>query len=69
MTLTRRKLLTSAAAFGAAAAFASVARADDETDSIWDILEHNARMKSVDPDKNTTAALANIDTALQLGPR
>src|SRR3569833_3165714 len=62
MTLTRRKLLTSAAAFGAAATFASMARADDDTDSIWDILEHNARMKSGDPDKNTTAALANIDT-------
>ena len=62
MTLTRRKLLTSAAAFGMAAAFAPAVRADDENDSIWDILQHNARMKSVDPDKNTTAALATIDT-------
>src|SRR3569623_353885 len=63
MTLTRRKLLTSVAAFGAAAVLAPAARADDdESDSIWDILQRNARMKSVDPDKNTTAALANIDT-------
>ena len=62
MTLTRRKLLSSAAAFGAAAAFAPAARADSDSDSIWDILARNARMKSVDVDKNTAAALTIIDT-------
>ena len=62
MILTRRKLLASAAAFGAAAAFAPGVRADDESDSIWDILAHNARMKEVDPNKNMTAALSIIDT-------
>jgi len=62
MILSRRKLLASAAAFGATAAFASTARADDESDSIWDILAHNARMKEVDPNKNMTAALSIIDT-------
>jgi len=62
MPLTRRKLLASVAAIGMATAFAPAVRADDENDSIWDILQHNARMKSVDPDKNTMAALATIDT-------
>lgn len=62
MTLTRRKLLSSAAAFGVAAAFAPAARADGDSDSIWDILARNARVKSVDVDKNTAAALAAIDT-------
>jgi murein L,D-transpeptidase YcbB/YkuD len=62
MILSRRKLLASAAAFGAAAAFATSPRADDDSDSIWDILAHNARMKEVDPDKNMTAALSIIDT-------
>jgi murein L,D-transpeptidase YcbB/YkuD len=62
MILTRRKLLASAAAFGAAAAFAPAVRADDDSDSIWDILAHNARMKEVDPNKNMTAALSIIDT-------
>ena len=61
MTLTRRKLLASAAAFGAFAAIAPGARADDD-DSIWEILARNARKKSVDPDKNTVDALAIIDT-------
>src|ERR1700742_643201 len=58
MPLTRRKLLTSMTALGAAAAFPSLARADDsdDGDSIWDILSRNARKKDVDPDKNTTAA-------------
>ena len=62
MILTRRKLLASAAAFGVAAAFAPGVRADEESDSIWDILARNARMKEVDPNKNMTAALSIIDT-------
>jgi len=62
MILTRRKLLASAAALGAAAAFAPGVRADDDSDSIWDILARNARMKEVDPNKNMTAALSIIDT-------
>lgn len=59
MPLTRRKLLTSIAAMGAAAAI-SPARADG--DSIWDMLNHNAVMKSANTDQNTTDALAIIDT-------
>ena len=62
MILTRRKLLASAAAFGVAAAFAPGVRADEESDSIWDILARNARMKEVEPNKNMTAALSIIDT-------
>ncbi|HVY50838.1 MAG TPA: L,D-transpeptidase family protein [Devosia sp.] len=46
----------------ASAAFAPAVRADDSSDSIWDILARNARKKQVDPDKNTAAALATIDT-------
>jgi murein L,D-transpeptidase YcbB/YkuD len=61
MILTRRKLLASAAFFGASAALASSVRADDST-SIWDMMEHNALMKAATPDKNTAAALSAIDT-------
>jgi murein L,D-transpeptidase YcbB/YkuD len=67
MLLTRRKLLASAAALGGAAVFARPAFADngnsDGGDSIWDILARSARMKSVDKDKNTDAALSIIDTS------
>ncbi len=43
--------------------FSSAARADnDESESIWDELARNARMKEVNPDKNMQAALAIIDT-------
>ena len=67
MLLTRRKLLASAAALGGAAVFARPALADngnsDGGDSIWDILARSARMKSVDKDKNTDAALSIIDTS------
>jgi len=64
MTLTRRKLLASAAAFGAFTAIAPGVRADDDgsDDSIWEILQRNARKKAVDPDKNTVDALSIIDT-------
>jgi len=61
MILNRRKLLTSAAAFGAAAAFPGLARAEDE-ESIWDVLARNARKKDVNPEKNTVEALKIIDT-------
>jgi len=63
MYLNRRKLLLSAAALGAAAAFPVAALAqDEESDSIWDILARNARKKDVDPDKNMTEAISIIDT-------
>ncbi len=61
MILNRRKLLTSAAAFGAVAAIPGLARADDE-ESIWDVLARNARKKDVNPEKNTVEALKIIDT-------
>jgi L,D-transpeptidase YcbB len=60
MLLTRRKLLTSMAAMGAAA-LVSPARADDG-DSIWDLLARNAMLKGANTDKNTSDALAIIDT-------
>ena len=63
MNLTRRKLLTSVAAFGVSAAFAQQARADNgDPDSIWDMMQHNAIMKAAKPDENTAAAIAAIDT-------
>jgi murein L,D-transpeptidase YcbB/YkuD len=62
MHLNRRKLLTSMAALGAASAFATAARADENNDSIWDILAHNQRMKDANPEKNMAAALQIIDT-------
>ena len=63
MNLTRRKLLTSVAAFGVSAAFAQSVRADDgDADSIWDMMQHNAIMKAAKPDENTAAAIAAIDT-------
>ncbi len=40
----------------------SPVRADDAGGSIWDMLSHNALMKSANPDKNTATALATIDT-------
>jgi murein L,D-transpeptidase YcbB/YkuD len=61
MLFSRRKILTSLAAMGVAAAIPGVSRADDG-DSIWDILSRNARRKDVNPDKNTAAALSVIDT-------
>ncbi len=60
MFLNRRKLLTSAAAMGMAAAVPGLARAQEE--SIWDILARNARKKDVNPEKNTVEALTIIDT-------
>jgi len=65
MRLSRRKLLSSAAAFGLSAAFAPAARAGDnngDSDSIWDMMRHNAVMKAAKPDENTAAALAAVDT-------
>jgi murein L,D-transpeptidase YcbB/YkuD len=62
MILTRRRLLASAAALGVSAAFARPVLADDATDSIWDMMEHNALMKAATPDKNTALALGAIDT-------
>ncbi|MEO6013378.1 MAG: L,D-transpeptidase family protein [Devosia sp.] len=63
MFLNRRKLLASAAALGAAAAFPAIARADDELEeSIWDVMARNARKGKVDVDKNTVEALGTIDT-------
>jgi L,D-transpeptidase YcbB len=60
MPLTRRKLLTSMAAVGAAA-LVSPARADNG-DSIWDMLARNAMLKGANTDKNTSDALSIIDT-------
>ena len=62
MHLNRRKLITSAAAFGAAAMLPSGVFAEENSDSIWDILARNARKKDVNPDENMTKALAIIDT-------
>ena len=59
MHLTRRKLLSSAAAFGIAAAIPGITQAED---SIWDVLQRNLRKKNVDVDQNTAAALQIIDT-------
>ncbi len=60
MFLNRRKLLASVAALGASMAIPGLARAEE--DSIWDILARNARKNDLNPDENTTRALAIIDT-------
>jgi L,D-transpeptidase YcbB len=60
MFLNRRKLLSSVAALGAMMAVPGMARAEEE--SIWDILERNARKSDLNPDENTMKALAIIDT-------
>jgi murein L,D-transpeptidase YcbB/YkuD len=56
--LDRRRFLTSAAAFSAAAMLPGVARAD----SIWDLLATNQLRKSVNADGAIADALALIDT-------
>ncbi len=58
MRLTRRNLLRSAAAFGAAASFPSVVRAE----SIFDMFARNNAIKSTDRAGNTTAALDTLQT-------
>ncbi|RYE11286.1 MAG: murein L,D-transpeptidase [Hyphomicrobiales bacterium] len=60
MFLNRRKLLTSAAALGAATLLPGFAQAEEE--SIWDQLARNARKKDVKTDENTFSALQTIDT-------
>jgi len=45
-----------------AASLVSPVRADDDGQSIWDILQHNALMKGANRDQNTAMALATIDT-------
>ncbi len=61
MRLNRRKLLTSAAAFGAAVAMPGLARADDE--SIWDVLARKARKRERQPRRQHGAgAMTLIDT-------
>jgi len=62
MHLNRRKLLTSMAALGAASAFATTVRADENNDSIWDVLARNQRVKDANPERNMAAALQIIDT-------
>jgi murein L,D-transpeptidase YcbB/YkuD len=63
MFLNRRRLLTSIAALSAASALSGIARAEEESsDSIWDILERNARKKDLNPDENSSQALTTIDT-------
>jgi murein L,D-transpeptidase YcbB/YkuD len=63
MFFTRRKLLTSFAAFGVAASFSGLARAQDDNadESILDILARNKRMKNANAG-NTGAALEILDT-------
>lgn len=62
MHLTRRKLLSTMAGFGAAATFApGVFAQDGEVDSLWDILAQN-RLRGTDTSENTAAALSAIDT-------
>jgi murein L,D-transpeptidase YcbB/YkuD len=62
MFLNRRKLLTSVAAMAASLAAPGLAWAQEEEESIWDILARNVRKKDVNPDENTVQALAAIDT-------
>jgi murein L,D-transpeptidase YcbB/YkuD len=62
MHLTRRKLLSSMATFGAAATFAPGIFAQEETDSLWDILARNRILRGTDTNENTAAALSAIDT-------
>jgi murein L,D-transpeptidase YcbB/YkuD len=59
MRLSRRKLLSSAASFGAVLAMPAVVRGQD---SIWDIFDRNRVMRNVDRDGNTATALSLIDT-------
>ena len=58
MRLTRRKLLRSAAIFGAASAFPTLARAE----SIFDQFDRSKAIRSTDREGNTQAALQTLDT-------
>jgi L,D-transpeptidase YcbB len=60
MRLSRRKVLSSMAMFGAAAALPASARA--EGDSIWDMLNRNRVLRDVDQNGNSAAAQALIET-------
>ena len=61
MRLSRRKLLGSAASFGAVLAMPAIVRAQ-ESDSIWSIFDRNRVMRNVDREGNTATALSLIDT-------
>lgn len=61
MRLNRRKLLTSMATLGFAAAVAPAVRAEDE-ESIWDMLARNRMMRNTDTGANTQMAMSAIDT-------
>lgn len=60
MQINRRKLITSAAAFGTALAMPSIVRAQEP--SIWDMLSRNRVMRDVDTDSNTATAKSLVDT-------
>jgi murein L,D-transpeptidase YcbB/YkuD len=60
MRLNRRKLLGSAASFGAVLAMPAIARAQE--DSIWNMFDRNRVMRNVDREGNTASALSLIDT-------
>lgn len=61
MRLSRRKLLSSMALFGAATAIPNSLRAE-ENDSIWDTFARNRILRDTDRNGNTAAALGTIDT-------
>jgi murein L,D-transpeptidase YcbB/YkuD len=59
MRLSRRKLLGSAASFGAVLAMPAIVRAQE---SIWDVFDRDRVIRNVDREGNTATALGLIDT-------
>ncbi len=62
MRLSRRELLSSMAALGAAMALPRMAQAEEDVDSIFDVLARNRALRDADRGGNTAAAMQAVDT-------
>jgi L,D-transpeptidase YcbB len=63
MRLSRRKLLSSAAGFGAAMAFPALARAQENEElTFWEEIQHGRMVRETDRAGNTASAKSLVDT-------
>jgi L,D-transpeptidase YcbB len=62
MRLSRRKLLSSAAGFGAALAFPQLARAQEEELTFWEEIQHGRMVRDTDREGNTATAKGLVET-------
>jgi murein L,D-transpeptidase YcbB/YkuD len=62
MRLSRRELLSSMAALGVAMALPRLAHAEEDVDSIFDVLARNRVLRDADRSGNTAAAMQAVDT-------